>query len=188
MQVEQHWSEESSEDDEGMTGANLEVPRAADGAPPEAGANSIGISTATAQEDVSRKVDASDPSVGVKQQAPQKGKDAAEQHASHCGDGSDPAVVDTGTGDGEADEASDPGVADAETGDGEVDEAYVMAYVGRHMCPQELQSGVACGGTMTPVGVYGDTYVCNMCDFERSETERIAELARTFQAVMDEAD
>ena len=79
---------------------------------------------------------------------------------------------------------------EAVTRTGEVDEAYVMAYLGRHMCPQEVGSsaeGGVCGGAMTPVGVHGDTYACNMCGFERSESERIAELARTFQAVSDEA-
>lgn len=169
MQVEQHWSEETSEDEDGMSGADLKPLQAPVGAPPGAGANSTGTSTAGAKEDSPRDAHTSGPSV-MQRQAPQESEDAAEQHASQSGDGNDPAAV------------------DAETEDGEADEAYVMAYLGRHMCPQEVQSGVACGGSMTPVGVHGDTYVCNMCDFERSETERVAELARTFQFVMDEAD
>lgn len=169
MQVEQHWSEETSEGEDGMTGADLKTHLAPVGAPPGAEAISTGTSTFGAKEDVPRDADTSNPIV-VQQQTPQEIGDAAGQHVSQSGDGNDSTAVDT------------------ESEDGEADEAYVMAYLGRHMCPQELQSGVACGGSMTPVGVHGDTYVCNMCDFERSETERIAELARTFQSVMDEAD
>ncbi len=70
------------------------------------------------------------------------------------------------------------------------DEAYIMAYLGRHVCPQELPTAngeeEACGGTMTPVGVYGDTYACNMCGFERLESERLAELEKMYQAVAQE--
>ncbi|DBB01084.1 hypothetical protein WJX77_011591 [Trebouxia sp. C0004] len=70
------------------------------------------------------------------------------------------------------------------------DEAYIMAYLGRHVCPQELpaaneEEGV-CGGTMTPVGVHGDAYACNMCGFERLESERLAELEKMYQAVAQE--
>ncbi len=72
-----------------------------------------------------------------------------------------------------------------------VDEAYIMAYLGRHVCPQDLPSTdgqeVACGGTMTPVGVRGDVYACNMCNFERKESERVAELERMYQTVTNEA-
>ena len=79
---------------------------------------------------------------------------------------------------------------DSKSPDDEVDEAYVRAYVGRHMCPQEAVSadeeGGVCGGAMTPVGVHGDTYVCNMCGYERSESERVAELAQTFHDVSEE--
>ena len=70
------------------------------------------------------------------------------------------------------------------------DEAYIMAYLGRHVCPQELPAAneeeEACGGTMTPVGVHGDTYACNMCGFERLESERLAELEKMYQAVAQE--
>jgi len=70
------------------------------------------------------------------------------------------------------------------------DEAYIMAYLGRHVCPQELRTAngkeEACGGTMTPVGVHGDTYACNMCGFERLESERLAELEKMYQAVAQE--
>jgi len=70
------------------------------------------------------------------------------------------------------------------------DEAYIMAYLGRHVCPQELpianEEEEACGGTMTPVGVHGDTYACNMCGFERLESERLAELEKMYQAVAQE--
>lgn len=70
------------------------------------------------------------------------------------------------------------------------DEAYVMAYLGRHVCPQEAPSvgeeEAACGGTMTPVGVHGDTYACNMCGFERLESERVAQLEKMYQAVAKE--
>lgn len=70
------------------------------------------------------------------------------------------------------------------------DEAYIMAYLGRHVCPQELpradEEEEACGGTMTPVGVHGDTYACNMCGFERLELERLAELEKMYQAVAQE--
>ena len=70
------------------------------------------------------------------------------------------------------------------------DEAYIMAYLGRHVCPQELPTAdeeeEACGGTMTPVGVHGDTYACNMCGFERLESERLAELEKMYQAVAQE--
>ena len=70
------------------------------------------------------------------------------------------------------------------------DEAYIMAYLGRHVCPQELPTAngeeEACGGTMTPVGVYGDTYACNMCGFEQLESERLAELEKMYQAVAQE--
>ncbi len=70
------------------------------------------------------------------------------------------------------------------------DEAYIMAYLGRHVCPQDLPTAngeeEACGGTMTPVGVHGDTYACNMCGFERLESERLAELEKMYQAVAQE--
>ena len=70
------------------------------------------------------------------------------------------------------------------------DEAYIMAYLGRHVCSQELPTAngdeEACGGTMTPVGVHGDTYACNMCGFERLESERLGELEKMYQAVAQE--
>ncbi len=72
------------------------------------------------------------------------------------------------------------------------DEAYIMAYLGRHVCSQELPIAngeeEACGGTMTPVGVHGDTYACNMCGFERLESERLAELEKMYQAVAQEVE
>ena len=76
---------------------------------------------------------------------------------------------------------------DAETEDG-VDEAYVMAYLGRHCCSQPMaasQEGqdAMCGGTMTPVGIHGDVYACNMCSHERLESERVAELERAHEEV-----
>ena len=168
MQVEQQWLEESSEEDEGVTGAQARQ-ALADG-DSAAQADSTGTDAVTAQTE---HACASDTGTRVYQKAPQESKTAAEQHGDQCGDATDP----------DADHCSE---------DGEVDEAYVMAYLGRHMCPQEVQSadvsGGACGGTMTPVGVHGDTYVCNMCDFERSEQGRIAELARTFQEIGGEAE
>ena len=166
LQVEQHWPEESSDNDEGMTESEACQDLATSDI--EAKAN-----TDTVHNDVSEQTCTADGNATSKQKASQKSHTAAEQHEDHSGDGVTAAAVDDGT---EEDE---------------VDEAYVMAYLGRHMCPQEVQSahmsGAACGGTMTPVGVHGDTYVCNMCDFERSESERIAELSRTFQEVVDEA-
>ena len=106
----------------------------------------------------------------------------------------------------------DEGQADSKTYNG-VDEAYVMAYLGRHVCPQELplankgqntackgqesiaegeelvsEGETACGGTMAPVGIHGDLYTCNMCNCERLESDRVAELERVFQAVAQEAE
>jgi len=88
-------------------------------------------------------------------------------------------------------EASHADSAEDSAEDYEVpDEAYIMAYLGRHVCPQELltanEEEEACGGTMTPVGVHGDTYACNMCGFERLESERLAELEKMYQAVAQE--
>ena len=58
-----------------------------------------------------------------------------------------------------------------------VDEAYVMAYLGRHMCHKALQSAdqdeKIYGGAMTLVGLRGETYACNKCSLERSKTERV---------------
>ena len=143
------------------------APQELAGGDPEVKANSAG--TSTAQHEIPGHVCSSDDRANTKQKDRQN---AAEQGDDQCGDGSSADAVDDGN-----EEA--------------VDEAYVMAYLDRHMCPQEVQSahmsGEACGGTMTPIGVHGDTYVCNMCDFERSESERIAELSRMFQEVSDEA-
>lgn len=164
VQVEQHWPEESS--DEGTTEAEACHDLASSDTQAKANID-------TTQNDMSEQTCTADGNATSKQKAPQENHTAAEQHDDDCGDGVPADAVDDGT---EEDE---------------VDEAYVMAYLGRHLCPQEVQSahmsGAACGGTMTPVGVHGDTYVCNMCDFERSEIERIAELSRTFQEVVDEA-
>ena len=73
-----------------------------------------------------------------------------------------------------------------------VDEAYVMAYLGRHCCSQSVGSqkeseDAICGGTMTPVGIHGDMYACNMCGHERLESERIAELEEINDRVAKEA-
>lgn len=167
LQVEQHWLEESSNDSEGMT----DTEACQDLATSDTGAKT---NIDTTQSDVPKPTCAANVNATSQQKASQENQTAAAgQHDDHCGNGVTADAVDDGTE------------------EGEVDEAYVMAYLGRHMCPQEVQSahmsGAACGGTMTPVGVHGDTYVCNMCDFERSESERIAELSRTFQEVVEEA-
>lgn len=145
-----------------------EAPQEFAGGDLEAKANNAGFSTA--QHETSEHSCASDAGATTQQKERQG---AAERQGDQCIDGTTANAVD----DGNEEE--------------EVDEAYVMAYLGRHMCPQEVQSGdmsgEVCGGTMTPVGVHGDTYVCNMCDFERNESERIAELSRTFQEISDEA-
>ena len=144
------------------------APQESAGDDPAAKANSAG--TNTAQHEIFEHACPAGAGATTKQKERQN---AAERQDVQSGAGSTADAVDDGN-----EEA-------------EVDEAYVMAYLGRHMCPQEMHSahmsGAACGGTMTPVGVHGDTYVCNMCDFERSESERIAELSRTFQEMSDEA-
>ena len=144
-----------------------EAPQECAGGNPAIKANSAG--TSTAQREIPEDACASDGGATLKQKERQTA--AVEQQNDPCASSTDAVYG------GNEEE--------------EVDEAYVMAYLGRHMCPQEVQSahmsGAACGGTMTPVGVHGDIYVCNMCDFERSESERIAELSRTFQEISDEA-
>lgn len=160
MQVEQHWPEGSSDSNEGLNEAEATQDLAD---VDSAKADSAG--TSTAQHEISEHACTSDDGANTKQKESQS---LAERQDDQSGDGTTADVVEEA-----------------------VDEAYIMAYLGRHMCPQEVQSahmsGEACGGTMTPVGVHGDTYVCNMCDYERSESERIAELSRMFQEISDDA-
>ena len=82
-------------------------------------------------------------------------------------------------------EEEDDGSEDA------IDEAYVMAYLGRHCCSQTTSAkkdseSAVCGGTMTPVGIHGDVYACNMCGHERLESERVAELERLYDSMTTE--
>ena len=75
--------------------------------------------------------------------------------------------------------------------EGAIDEAYVMAYLGRHCCSQTIvartdSGGAVCGGTMTPVGIHGDVYACNMCGHEHLESERVAELERLYHSMATE--
>ena len=92
--------------------------------------------------------------------------------------------------------ASQPsdGVEDATDVSGHIgmDTAYIMAFLDRHVCPQELPANVAaevsmCGGTMAPEQLDGDVYECNMCGYKRCESERIAELEQTYLQVQAEA-
>lgn len=81
--------------------------------------------------------------------------------------------------------------ADEGEGTGDVDGAYIMAYLSRHCCYQqsgmsETGEAAVCGGTMTPVGVHGSVYACNMCGHERLESERISELEKMHEAVTAE--
>lgn len=73
-----------------------------------------------------------------------------------------------------------------------MDAAYIMAFLDRHVCPQELPASVAaefsmCGGTMAPSQPDSDVYECNMCGYNRRESERIAELEQTYLQVQAEA-
>ena len=151
--------------------AEAEAPQENAGGDPEGKQNST--DTNTAEHEIPEH--ASSASATTQQKESQN---AAEPQDDQCGDGTTADAVHGGN------------AVDGGNEKEEVDEAYVMAYLGRHMCPQEVQCGdmsrEVCGGSMTPVGALGDTYVCNMCDFERSESERIAELSRTFQEISSE--
>lgn len=75
----------------------------------------------------------------------------------------------------------------------EVDAAYIMAFLDRHICPQETpaagtQDVNVCGGTMAPHEADMDLYTCNMCGITRSETTRIAELEQAYLAVQTGTD
>ena len=166
LQVEQHWSDDTSNEEDSSTS----IPEASGQLQDERSRDS---DNAAEQQHAPRHMQTSETSaVDYKEQTDKP--DQEQQHPNY-GSGKD---------------ELDAGAMDSQSPDDEVDEAYVMAYLGRHMCPQEAVSadeeGGVCGGAMTPVGVHGDTYVCNMCGYERSESERVAELAQTFHDVSEE--
>ena len=72
-----------------------------------------------------------------------------------------------------------------------VDAAYIMAFLDRHVCPQELPTGISteaslCGGTMAPCEPKSDVYECNMCGHTRHESQRIADLEEAYLAIQAE--
>ena len=72
-----------------------------------------------------------------------------------------------------------------------VDAAYIMAFLDRHVCHQELPTGRSteaslCGGTMAPCELKSDVYECNMCGHTRHESKRIADLEEAYLAIQAE--
>lgn len=72
-----------------------------------------------------------------------------------------------------------------------VDAAYIMAFLDRHVCPQELPTATStesslCGGTVAPCELKSDVYECNMCGHTRHESKRVADLEEAYLAIQAE--
>ena len=164
MQVEQHWPDGTTDEEDSSRCS----PEASGQLQEELNRDP---DDATQQQIAARHMQTSDTSSAEEQEGLTDKPDQEQQHYNRSSVQDEP----------------DADAMETQAADDKVDEPYVMAYLGRHMCPQTGgpadEEGEVCGGAMTPVGVHGDTYVCNMCGFERSESERVAQLAQTFQDV-----